>query len=109
MVIVIVIVIVMVMVNVRVKVRKPLTKILHQICLLMTTQYQIHPLNLYHRFGFQLRIAARHHHESPGVLSHHPVNSLTTLMIGHLRHRTSVDQADIRLFPLLSCAHAQLL
>ena len=109
MVIVIVNVNVIVRVKVIVRVRKPITQILYQIRLLIAAQHQVHALYPGHAFRLQLRIAARHHHEGTWILAHHPVNSLAALVVSHLRHRTGIDQTDIRLLPFFRRAHPHLL
>ena len=86
-----------------------LREILYQMSLLIRAQHEVDSLNLRHSLCRQLRVTARHHHEGTRMLAHHPVDSLTALMIGHLSHRTSVDQADVRLLTLLSCTYPHLL
>lgn len=43
------------------------------------------------------------------MLSHHSSDCLTTLLIGHLSHRTGIDQTDVRRLPSLNCSDTQLL
>ena len=43
------------------------------------------------------------------MVSHHAVDSLTTLGVGHIRHGTGVDDADVSLFVPAHGSHTHLL
>ena len=92
-----------------VAVYKPLREELDEVGLLVGTQHQAHALNLAHRLSLQLRVAARHHHKGARVLAHQSVNGLPAFLVSHIRHRTSVNQADVCLFALGCRAHTHLL
>ena len=81
--------------------RPSLREILDQPSLLVRPQHEVHALDAAHVFRLQLGITTSDHHKSPGMIPHHPVDSLTTLPVGHFRHRTSIDQTDVSLLPLL--------
>ena len=82
---------------------------LQQVGFLVGAQHQVNTFYLTDSLGLQLRIAARHHHKGTRMLTHHSVNGLATLVVGHLGHRTSVNQADVGLLVLSRRAHPTLL
>ena len=82
---------------------------LNEVCLLVGSQHQIDTLYLAHLLRLQLGIASRHHHKSTRMLAHHAMNGLTTLMVSHLGHRTSINQTNVSLFALGCRQHPQLL
>ena len=87
---------------------KSLRKKLDKVRLLIRTQHQIYTLNLADAHGFQLGVAPCHYDKRSRILTHQPMNGLTTLMVSHLRHRTSINQTDVSLFTLLGRLDTQL-
>ena len=82
---------------------------LNQIGLLVRAQHQAHAINLRHLVGLQLGITSRHHHKGTGVLPYHTMDLLTALLVGHLSHRTSIDQTYVRPLTFLHRTHTQFL
>ena len=85
--------------------RPGIVEILHQMGLLVGSQHQVHSLNATHVLRLQLGVAARDDDEGTGVLAHHAMDCLATLVVCNLSHRAGVDQADVSLLPFLRRDH----
>lgn len=73
---------------------------LDEMSLLISAQHQVDTFYLTDRFGLQLRITSCHYHKGMRMLACHTVDGLSALMVSDLRHRTGIDQTDIRSSPL---------
>ena len=85
-----------------------LGEMLHQTGLLIGPQHEVDTLDAANSLRRQLRIASRHHDEGPGVIAYHAVNGLPALMVGHFRHRTGIDKAEVGLFAFPGLRHAHI-
>ena len=86
-----------------------IVEILYQMGFLVAAQYKVYTIDGTHLFRLQLRVTTCHDDKGSGVFAHHSVDDLSAFMVGHLRHRASVDEADIGRFALVGCAHAHVL
>ena len=83
-------------------------EILYEVSLLVGSQHQAHSLYLAHRLGRELRIASRHHNKGSRILTHQAMNSLTAFVVGNIRNRACIYEANISLLALLCLHHSHL-
>ena len=88
--------------------RPCIAEILNQVRLLVSTQHEVYTLYLADILRFELRITARHDNECARIVSHHPVDSLTTFMIGNFCYRAGVNKTNISFLPLFSSNDAHV-
>ena len=84
-------------------------QIVHQLTFLLGSKHHIHPFDGRHLLGFQLRITTSYHHESTRMVLHQAMDSLTTFLVGHLGHGTSIDDTNVRFLALAHRTHSRFL
>lgn len=70
--------------------------LLHYLILLIATQNKTDPRHLQYFVSLKLRKTASHNHKGICIVTDAPPNHLTAFFISLLRHRTCVDDIDIR-------------
>ena len=80
--------------------RPRVVEILQEVGLLVGAQHEVHAVHLAHLLRVELGVAPRHHHESARVLPDQAMYCLAALMVGHLRNRTGIDEADVSLLAI---------
>ena len=85
--------------------RQTLLDILPDFSLLFHTQHEVHSFKGRNLFCFELCVTAHHHHKGSRVFPCEAVDGLATLVIGHIRYRAGIDNADIGLLPPGSSLH----
>ena len=86
-----------------------LEEVFDEVSLLVAAQHEGDARDLGDLLAFQLGVAARHDHDGARILPHHLVDLLATFMVRHLRHRTSVDQADVCSFARVRLADTHII
>src|SRR3712207_250328 len=74
---------------------KGVVQILYEIGLFIRSQHEIYAFNLADCLGRKLGVTSRNDDKSPGIFTCHPMNYLTTLVVSHLCHGTSINQTYI--------------
>ena len=89
--------------------RPCLREVLYQNSLLVGAKHQVDPFDGSHPFRLQLGITSSHHNKGTRMLTYHPTDSLSTLMVSYLGHRTGVDQTDVGSLSFLNSPHTHIL
>ena len=78
-----------------------------EVFFLLGSQHDVHTFYLRHRLRFQLGIATGHHDKRTRMLFDQSVDSLTTLLVRHFGHRTSIHHTNIRFLALARRTYAR--
>ena len=83
-------------------------EILYEVGFLVGAEHEVHTVDGAHRLGLELGIASCDHDKGTRVLAYHAMDGLTAFVIGHLRHRAGVDEADVGVLTFVGGCDAHL-